>query len=210
LNEEREKGRYYPLEEANGKTYILNSRDLCTIKILPEIIETGVQALKIEGRNKGIHYISVVTRVYREAIDTYYRQGRRCRFKTQWERDLKSVSNRGYTTGFLKELEYQKARQHYAEEGYRRDTALAGIIKEVLPGKRAVVDIKNDFSVDMRVSLFSPEKGSYLEDIRVISMESVDGKRESLVHTNRVVIMEFPHKVSAGSLIRVKNDRTER
>ena len=193
----------FSIEEENGKTFILNSKDLCALPLLKEILLTGVRALKIEGRNKSVHYISVVTRVYREAIDAWQTEGDKFRVREQWITDLDSVSHRAYTTGFLKDMEYQRPLQICDSQGYARGAVIVGVVKETLPGNRAVVDIRNDFDVDTKVSLFSPEKGSYLENSRVLSIESITGRRETLVHTNRVVIMEFEGKVSAASLVRV-------
>jgi putative protease len=199
--EQREKGAF-PIEEENNKTFILNSKDLCALPLLKEILSSGVRALKIEGRNKGVHYVSVVTHVYREAMDAFYAEGERFRVREQWMADLCSVSHRAYTTGFLKDLEYHRPLQVCGSPGYERGFVIVGVVKEALPGNRAVVDTKNDFNIGSKVNLFSPERGPYLENSRVLSMESISGAQESLVHTNRVVIMEFEDRASAGSLVR--------
>ncbi len=193
----------YQIAEENNKTYILNSKDLCAMPVLGEVLKSGVHSLKIEGRNKSVHYVSVVTSVYREAIDAFYNEGESFKVRDQWTTDLLSVSHRKYTTGFLKDIVYQRPMQITESAGYERGTIIAGIIKEALPRNRAVVDVKNDFNISMAISLFSPEKGTYLVNSRIKSMESITGRPETMVHTNRVVIMEFEDKVSPGSLVRI-------
>jgi putative protease len=204
LFEQRKGGPYFPVEERAGRTYLYNSKDLWTITLFKDIMASGVRALKIEGRNKGVHYLSVVTRVYREAMDAYGRPGGRFRIKKAWVDDLLSVSNRGYTTGFYRDLGYRGGRQQYGRKGYFRESVLVGIVKETLPDNRAVVDIRNDFHAVTPVSLFSPERGTYLRDSRLRAMTDVSGRPLKTVHTNRVVIMQFEKKVSNASLVRVR------
>ncbi|MBL8027800.1 MAG: U32 family peptidase [Fibrobacteres bacterium] len=186
--------------EENGKTMLFNSRDLNTISIIGNILDTGVSAIKIEGRNKGVHYIAVAVKTYREAIDLWSEKRDKYQVKQEWIDDLNGLSNRGYTTGFYKELAYGQGRQYYTEKfpGVR----VLGIVREVIAGGWAVVDIKNDFMADANVSIFSPEKGESSKAAQIIEMNSIDGKKEERVAANRVVLMKFSVRVSAGNLVR--------
>ncbi|MFH0920263.1 MAG: U32 family peptidase [Fibrobacterota bacterium] len=201
---EKRGGKTFPIAEENGETYILNSKDLCALSVLQELVQAGVTAFKIEGRNKGLHYVAVVTRVYRDALDAILSEGPAFRVRDEWTQALSTVSHREYTTGFYRDLKYGEGRQNYSAQAYSREWTLVGVIRETLSDTRGVVDIRNDFEINSLVSLFSPERGIYLDGTRVLRMESIQGTAETGVHTNRVVIMEFEGKVSAGSLVRNK------
>lgn len=98
--EESRPGQYFPLMEDDRGAYIFNSRDLCMIEHLPEMIQAGVTSLKIEGRMKGIHYVGAVVKVYREALNAYYENPGRYTVKSRWREALARIGHRGYCTGF--------------------------------------------------------------------------------------------------------------
>jgi U32 family peptidase len=91
---------YMPIYEDDKGTYIFNSKDLCMIEHIPEIIENGINSLKIEGRMKGIHYLATVLNVYRDAIDSYYENKKSYAIKEYWIKELAAINNRGYSKGF--------------------------------------------------------------------------------------------------------------
>lgn len=93
-------GEYFPVNEDNQGTYIFNSRDLCMLPHLPDLIRTGVRAVKIEGRMKGIHYAATSVKIYREAIDSYYQNPDAFELKPYWQTELDKISIRGYCNGF--------------------------------------------------------------------------------------------------------------
>ncbi|MFH1673872.1 MAG: U32 family peptidase [Pseudomonadota bacterium] len=93
-------GEYYPIAEDDRGSYIFNSKDLCMIEHIPELVESGLTSLKIEGRMKGINYLASVVKVYREAIDAYYENPEAYGVKDTWLEELTKVSHRGYCTGF--------------------------------------------------------------------------------------------------------------
>lgn len=88
------------LEEDERYSYLLSSKDLCLLEHLPDILATGVSSLKVEGRMKSSYYAAVVTRAYRQALDKLLREKEKYRFDPQWIEELKTISHRGYTTGF--------------------------------------------------------------------------------------------------------------
>lgn len=100
LVEELRPGEYMPFAEDERGSYIFNSKDLCMIEHVPELIESGLHALKIEGRMKGINYLASTVRVYRDAIDSYYCNPSRYEIKKEWIQELSRINNRGYSTGF--------------------------------------------------------------------------------------------------------------
>lgn len=98
--EELRPGEYYPVTEDNRGTYIFNSKDLCMIEHIPEMIEAGISSLKIEGRMKGIHYLASSVKTYREAIDSFYKNKENYIVKKEWIDELSRINNRAYCTGF--------------------------------------------------------------------------------------------------------------
>ena len=100
LVEEKRPRDYFPIVEDERGSYIFNAKDLCLIEHLPAVIATGVDALKIEGRMKGINYVAGVTRVYRSALDCYRHDPDRFHCRPEWLEELKRLSHRDYTTGF--------------------------------------------------------------------------------------------------------------
>lgn len=102
-------GQYFPIAEDEQGTYIFNSRDLCMISHLPEMIRSGIRALKIEGRMKSIHYAATTVKLYREAIDAYYNNPSHFQSLPQWIQELDKVTGRGYCTGFYLDAPDQTA-----------------------------------------------------------------------------------------------------
>ena len=98
--EAKRPGEYFPIEENKSGTYVLNSKDLCMIEHIPEIIESGLSSMKIEGRMKGINYVATAVKVYREAIDLYYENPDGFKIQEYWIDELNKISHRGYCTGF--------------------------------------------------------------------------------------------------------------
>ena len=98
--EAKRPGQYYPMAEDQRGTYIFNSRDLCMIEHLPDLISSGLRSLKIEGRMKGINYLASCVKVYREAIDAFYQDPDTYAVKPEWLDELNRLSHRGYCTGF--------------------------------------------------------------------------------------------------------------
>lgn len=112
LEEELRPGEYLNIFEDNHGTYIMNSKDLCLARKIPQLIDAGVDAFKIEGRMKSVYYVAVVTSVYRQIIDAYYNEGKDFVFRDSWIENLESISHRPYTEGFVadeQQKEYEKS-----------------------------------------------------------------------------------------------------
>jgi U32 family peptidase len=100
LEEENRPGEFFELFQDDHGSYLMNSRDLCAMPVLKEVLESGVNSLKIEGRNKSEHYVAVTAHAYRHAIDSYYSRPESFNPK-DFMAELETLQNRGYTTGFL-------------------------------------------------------------------------------------------------------------
>lgn len=133
LVEEKRPGNYLPIEEDNHGTYILNTKDLCLLPHLPEISQTGVSSLKIEGRNKSAYYVANVTRVYREALDVLYSEGDNFYIRERWLEELAKVSHREYCNAFAFHPPGPNAHR-YDDNSYVRGYDFAGIIKSAEEG----------------------------------------------------------------------------
>ena len=127
--EESRPGEYFPVEEDENGTFIFNSRDLCLLEQIPALVSSGVHALKIEGRMKGINYVASVLRVYRQALDEFLDNPDGWKCRPEWLGELAKLSHRGYTTGFL----FGQPRtvgQEY-ESAYIRSHDFVGVVNEV-------------------------------------------------------------------------------
>ncbi|NOZ12824.1 MAG: U32 family peptidase [Acidobacteria bacterium] len=104
LEEAERKGEFFPIEEGSSGTYIFNSKDLCALPLLPELVSSGVDSLKIEGRMKSAHYVAISVDVYRKGLDILKEKGTAAFRKIAPElvTELARVSNRGFTTNFFK------------------------------------------------------------------------------------------------------------
>jgi len=115
--EEKRPGQYFPLMEDERGTYIFNSKDLCMLEHIPEMITSRVDSLKIEGRMKGIQYLALTVKVYREAIDAYAENPENYAVKDYWRTELSKINYRGYCTGFYM-ADAKQIMPNYAEGRY--------------------------------------------------------------------------------------------
>lgn len=127
LMEETRPGEYYPVIEDDNGTYIMNSKDLCMIHYIPELVKSGIYSFKIEGRMKSEFYVASVVKAYREALDSYWENPDKFEFKQEWMDILNKVSHRQYHTGFFLG---KSGEQNYDESSYVRDYEIVGIVKE--------------------------------------------------------------------------------
>ncbi|MGL4848568.1 MAG: peptidase U32 family protein, partial [Clostridium sp.] len=101
LVEEKRPNEYFPISEDSNGTYIMNSKDLCMIDHLPELLNAGISSLKIEGRNKSEYYVALVVNAYRQAIDMYYNDPENYKLPRDYKDELDKVNHRKYDTGFF-------------------------------------------------------------------------------------------------------------
>lgn len=127
LVEETRPNEYFPVMEDEKGTYIMNSKDLCMIQHIPELVQSGVYSFKIEGRMKSEFYVASAVKAYREALDSYWEDPENFEFKQEWMDILLKVSHRPYHTGFF----FGKSgEQNYEDSSYIRDYDIVGIVKE--------------------------------------------------------------------------------
>ncbi|HAG43582.1 MAG TPA: peptidase U32 [Clostridium sp.] len=127
LVEEKRNEEYFPIIEDDKGTYIMNSKDLCMIEYIPELMNTGAISFKIEGRMKSAYYAATVVKAYREAIDTYFENPKEYKFQQKWLENLQKPSHRKYYTGFYLG---DKDSQIYESSSYIRNYDIVGIVVE--------------------------------------------------------------------------------
>lgn len=160
LVEKNRPNEEYPIEQDEHGTYIMNSKDLCLIEKIPELIESGVCSLKIEGRMKTPFYVASVVRIYREAIDVYYRtkeEGGAPEYLPEWMEELKKTSHRGFTTAFF-DGNPDSTAQNYASSAYTRDYDFAGVVLSYDEERRlAFAEQRNNFGVGAEIEVIGPK-----------------------------------------------------
>ncbi|MDF1589892.1 MAG: U32 family peptidase [Desulfobacterales bacterium] len=169
--EETRPGQYMPISEDERGTYIFNSSDLSMIAHIPELIQTGLTALKIEGRMKGIHYVAATVKVYREAIDAYYKNPLQYEFREEWLRELNSISHRGYSTGFYFGEPDGASRCNGGAENESKPLFIAKVLDPINP-QQVKVDARNKFFKGDRVEILKPGSPVHTDIIAAIFDEN--------------------------------------
>ena len=149
LVEEKRPGEYFPIGEDAGGAYILNSRDMCMIDHIPELIDAGLDSLKIEGRAKSAYYAAVVTGAYRHAIDAAL-DGRP--LDPVWRDEVEKVSHRPYSTGFY----FGEPGQHTSHSRYVRDWQIMAVVTSCAPDGTALCELRNKLSAGDELELVGP------------------------------------------------------
>ncbi|MEZ4524934.1 MAG: U32 family peptidase [Desulfobacterales bacterium] len=199
LMEEKRPGQYYPLMEDERGSYVFNSRDLCMIAHIPEMVAAGIHSLKIEGRMKGIHYVATVVKACREAIDAYAANPQSWKVKEEWIAELSKISYRGYCTGFYFH-DPDEVIPNYAECVYDTEYVFAGKVLEDMGHGRFRVDVRNKIVTGDRIEILSP--GEELKQDRIRSMEDDRGRPISVAQPGSIAILSLNAPCWANDLIR--------
>ena len=165
LVEEKRPGEYYPVLEDERGTYIFNSKDLCLLPNIPELINSGLDSFKIEGRMKSVHYVATVIKVYREAIDAYIADPDKYSVKTEWLEELQKISHRAYTSGFY----FNKATQDdqiYGSSSYEQTFDFIGLVKSYDSTTRmAIIEQRNNIKIGQRIEIMQPGRPNFSQMI---------------------------------------------
>ena len=205
LVEEKRPGEYYPVEEDGRGTYILNSRDLCMIEHIPQLIDAGICSFKIEGRMKSIFYVANIVRAYRYAIDAYMADPEHYEFKEEWLKDLKMASHREFTTGFYFDKPTNKD-QNYQTSAYTRDYSFTGIVLEYdAETGIAVVEQRNKMNIGDTIEVFGPDCEGFEFTLDYMHNEE-DEPIESAPHPQQILRIKFPQEVKLNYMLCKKKD----
>lgn len=169
LKEQKRPGEYFDLEEDEHGTYVMNSKDLCLLEYLPQLMQAGVCSMKIEGRMKSAHYVATVVSVYRKAIDAAWADPEHYSVPETWFKELNKVSHRQYTTGFAIGKPDATA-QVYTSSKYEQTHDFVGIVTGYdAEQKRAYFEQRNNVKAGEQLELLMPDGtllDYVLEDMR--------------------------------------------
>ena len=201
--EETRPGEYMPVFENERGTYIFNSKDLCMIEHIPEMIEAGIDSFKIEGRMKTVLYVATVARTYRRAIDDYLESPEKYRANMDWYRaEAAKCTHRHFTTGFYFGKPDGET-QIYDASTYVNEYIYLGTVEAADEKGRARISQRNKFCVGDRIEIMKPD-GENLE-AEVFSLTTENGETvESAPHPKQVLYVEMDQRADIGDILRVQ------
>lgn len=201
LEEEKRPGEYWPVDEDNRGTYIFNSKDLCMLEHIPELIDTGIMSFKIEGRMKSIFYIAHVVGAYRKAIDAYYEDPNNYSYNPEWFTEMCKASHREFTTGFYFRKPTNED-QNYLTSAYTRDYSFTGIVKNYDPETgMAIVEQRNRMFIGDEIEVFGPGTDYFRQKLEVMLDE--DGNPvDSAPHPQQILQIKMDRPVDVNFMLR--------
>ncbi len=201
IEEEKRPDLKMPIEEINGETFIMASRDTCTIEHIPELIEAGIDSFKIEGRMKSAYYTAVVTNTYKMAIDSYF--SGEYKYNPAWFSELLSVTHREYNTGYYFSDSHIDANLA-SSNGYIKDKAyLATVIAYNSETGEAELSQRNKMCLGDEIELLTPGRCG----VALTADELYDENHEPISDTKHPYMrfyMKVPFEVRPGDIIRAK------
>ena len=189
------------IEDQRG-SYIFNSKDLSIIPILDEVLNTGINSVKIEGRMKGINYVSQVTKAYREAIDHFYKNGSLPEeMKKRLMEELKNPSNRGFFTGFYNKEEkpVDHNGHNYETSRYSFTSTMVGTVKEVKKSKKIAIEVRHKLKIDDELVIVTPEGENHT--ITFPFMHDITGNKIEEANPNQIILVPYNKKLKINSIL---------
>ena len=205
LVEEKRPGEYFPIEEHDEGTFIMNSKDLCMIEHIDDMIKAGIASLKIEGRVKSEYYLATVIRSYRMAIDAYYADPENYKYDPYLLGEIKKVSHRDFTTGFF----YGKANENsqvYKDNSYIRGYDFVGIVLDYdKDTKIATIEQRNRVFVGEEIEIFGP--GIKHFDYKIEKMlDEKDKEIEVANKAKQIFKIKVDEPIEKGFILRRENE----
>ena len=198
LMEEKRPGEYFPVFEDEKGTYIMNSRDMCMIDHIDDLMDAGLSSLKIEGRAKSAYYAAVVTGAYRHAIDSAMAGEP---LDPVWREEVERVSHRHYSTGFY----YGPPGQYTENSRYIREWQVVALVEECGETGLAVLTLRNKFSAGDQLELVGPNVKPFT--FTAPMMEDAAGEALAEPKTPQMTFrMQLPCPVPAWSILRIARD----
>ena len=201
LVEETRPGEYMPVYENERGTYIFNSKDLCMIEHIPELVDAGIDSFKIEGRMKTALYVATVARTYRKAIDDYKKDPALYRKNMEWyKEEIGKCTYREFTTGFYFGKPTTDS-QIYDSNTYVKNYTYLGTVEEVREDGCCRIEQKNKFSVGDQIEIMKPDGRNVL--VAVTGITDEDGNAmESAPHPKQVLWVDLGREVSPYDILR--------
>ena len=201
--EEKRPGEYLPVYENERGTYIFNSKDLCMIEHIPELMESGIDSFKIEGRMKTALYVATVARTYRKAIDDYKQSPELYREHMAWyQEQISNCTYRQFTTGFFFGKPSDEA-QIYDNNTYVKEYTYLGIVGERNEEGLYRVEQRNKFSVGESIEVMKPDGANITVTVqRIVDEEGHD--MESAPHPKQVLYIDLGQPLAMYDILRRK------
>ncbi len=201
LVEETRPGKYFPIEEDERGTYIMNSKDMCLLPHIADVIGSGVESLKIEGRMKSVHYVASVVKAYRLAIDAYFDHPDDFHIDPAWIEELEKVSHRPYTTGFYYH-QPTKDDQLYGTSSYIQTSEFVGLVRSYDKETGwALVEQRNNMKLGQEIEVFQPTGPLFRQTIR--AMRDEDGEEIAVApHPQQLLYMKMEQPVEPYTILR--------
>ncbi len=196
-------GQYFQIDEDEHGTYILNSRDLCMIEHLQELVKAGVISFKVEGRTKSEFYAAMVARAYRGALNDLV-QGKA--FDRKWMQELEKLTHRGYHTGFMLGTPGTEGQNYQASTVYNPQFKFLGLSRSGTANE-LWVDVKNKIQEGQKIEIISPDLNSRV--LRVRGIRSQKGEEKQEVHSGAglfQILLDQPESIPANSLLVTSHD----
>ncbi len=203
LVEETRPGEYMDVMENERGTFIFNSKDLCTIEHIPELVKSGIASLKIEGRVKTSYYVATVVGAYRREIDRYFADPENYVFNKEEYEELCKVSHRPYTTGFYFGKPDENS-QVYTSSSYIRDYDLIGIVQSYNEETGvATISQRNRFFKGDEIEIIQPNKPFFVQTIGYMK-DDKGNDIDVANHAEKIVFIKTSEKVAEGAMLRKK------
>jgi len=201
IEEEKRPECVMPVEEVNGETFIMASRDTCMIEHIPELVRAGIDSFKIEGRMKSAYYTAVVTNTYKMALDSYF--SGEYKYDPMWYRELESVTHREYATGYY--FSDSRTDANLAKSnGYMKEKAYLGVVISYNESTgEALVEQRNKMSLNNEIELLTPGRiGTPFVCEALYDLEH--NPIESSNHPYMRFYLKIPFSVKTGDIIRLR------
>jgi len=204
LEEEMRPQEFFPITETEEGTYIFNSKDLCMIKHIPELIKAGISAFKIEGRMKSSYYVGSVTRVYRQAIDEYFKDAKQYNKNGQkYFYEIQKINNRGFTTGFYFEKPNQNT-NNYLTSKEISDYSYIGMVKNYdNKTKILAFEVKNYLPAGSILEILLPNMIVKHKLSKIVYKNKII----KAAHANYMLNIKTEAQIPVGTLIRIKSPK---
>lgn len=203
LVEEKRPGQYFPVEEDARGTYFMSSKDLCLMEYLPQMVEAGITSFKIEGRMKSIHYLATVVKAYRQALDSFINNPSSYQINQKWLDEIRKVSHREYTTGFLLADQGKTATVEPGQKSYTRLAAFVGLVLAYNDAsKRIIVEQRNNFKVGDKLEVLTPTGENKLLDVTAMFAGETGEPLVVAPHPQQIVELSVEQRIEPMSMLR--------
>ena len=201
LVEEKRPGEYYPVFEDERGSYIFNSKDLCMIEHIPELIDIGISSLKIEGRMKSIYYVATIVSIYRKALDAYFKDANVYKTDPNWLIEIAKASHREYTKGFYFNRPGANE-QIYTTSAYVRNYDFVGIVLEYdKKTKIATIEQRNRIIVGDEIEIIGPNRDFFQHKIEEM-WDDEGNSIDAAPHPQQIIKMKIRQSVLPWDILR--------